>query len=168
MRELKPYIECGKIINKHGLAGDVKAECWLDSAKDFAAVRTFYLDAEGKRKLYVQKNCSLGNFMLVRFDSVDTPEKAYALKNTVLYAARADLKIPEGRVLICDLIGLPVFDVKNGDRLGVLNDMIKNPANDIYVVGTDNGERLVPAVDEFLDHIDLDTGIYLNIIEGMF
>jgi ribosomal 30S subunit maturation factor RimM len=40
-------------------------------------------------------------------------------------------------------------------------------ASDIYVVDTPNGERMIPAVDEFVISIDIEKGIFVRPIEGM-
>ena len=169
MRELKGYIECGKITGKHGLLGEVRTEVWLDSIEDFRRLSTVYLDESGNRAMQAERCRPAGNVVLLKLQGVDSPEAANALRGRTLYAKREDLSIPDGRVLICDLYGLDVFDAKNDQRLGVLSDVIKNPANDIYVIKTDTGEEhMVPAVPAFLSRIDLDAGIWLNVIEGMF
>ena len=37
----------------------------------------------------------------------------------------------------------------------------------IYVVNTLKGDRMMPAVDEFVDHVDIDKGVYVRVIPGM-
>ena len=51
----------------------------------------------------------------------------------------------------------------------MLEDVIQNTAQDIYLVKTKDGsEVLVPAVKEFIKDIDIETGrICINFIEGM-
>ena len=66
------------------------------------------------------------------------------------------------------MLGLPVIDASTGNTLGVLEDYIENPANDLFSVRTPDGrEVLVPVVDEFIDHVD-DEKVYLSPIPGMF
>lgn len=48
----KDRIEAGKLINTHGIAGEVKVEVWLDSPKFMKSFRRFYM---GKRNT----KCSL-------------------------------------------------------------------------------------------------------------
>lgn len=45
--------------------------------------------------------------------------------------------------------------------------MINRGAQDIYVIDTPAGERMIPAVDEFIARIDLDSGVYITPIPGM-
>ena len=168
-----PYIaypECGKIINTHGCRGGVKIEPWCDSPAVFVALPRVYVKRDGEmRPLGLRRAAVLGaRFVLAEIEGVDTMEAADALRGTVLYAARGDLKIPEGVPLVAELIGLPVFDAADGKRLGVLTDVI-HPANtDIYVIKTEKGEAMVPAVPEFVRLVDVEKGIVLSPIEGMF
>ncbi|MBO7376072.1 MAG: 16S rRNA processing protein RimM, partial [Clostridia bacterium] len=41
--ESKRYLECGRIINTHGVYGKVKLESWCDSPEVLASVGTLYL-----------------------------------------------------------------------------------------------------------------------------
>ena len=94
-------------------------------------------------------------------------EKADALRGTVLYARRDNLGIPDGTMLIAEIIGLPVTHAETGERLGVVSDIIHPAANDIYVIRTPKGEAMVPAVSAFVKEVS-ENGVLLTPIEGMF
>ena len=51
---------------------------------------------------------------------------------------------------------------------GTLKEIINRGAADIYVVKTATGEAMIPAVDEFIISVDINTGVYVRPIEGMF
>ena len=38
------YLECGKIINTHGIRGDLKLDLWCDSPDTVKKIKTLYLD----------------------------------------------------------------------------------------------------------------------------
>lgn len=163
------YIECGKIINTHGTQGGLKLESWCNSPADMAALKRFYLLTDGEyKKMKVVKASVFKQFVIVQLDCVKDMDTAMALKNTVLYAARSDFKLADGEFFISDLVGLPVIDAECGRVYGTLLETVNRGASDIYVVKTENGERMIPAVDEFVDRIDLESGIYIRPIEGMF
>ena len=61
-----------------------------------------------------------------------------------------------------------MIDVNTNTVYGKLSDVINRGASDIYVIKTENGERMMPAVDEFVKKIDLEKGIFIAPIEGMF
>lgn len=163
------YLECGKIINTHGVRGACKVESWCDSAQVLCGMKTLYYKKREEyiplsvTKASVHKGCALMYFV-----GVETVEAAQLLKNRVVYADRDDIEIDEDRVFVADIIGLPVYDERDGRVLGVLSDYVESVASDLFVVKTDDGkEVLVPAVDEFIGHID-DEGVYLCPIPGMF
>lgn len=164
------YPECGKIINTHGCRGGVKIEPWCDSPAVFAALPAVYFKENGAmRRVALARTAVLGGrFVSAELSGITTMEAADALRGRVLYAKRGDLGIGEDRLLIAEMIGLPVFHADSGKQLGVLADVIHPGATDIYVITTDRGEAMVPVVSEFVKSVDRDRGIFLTPIEGMF
>ena len=94
-------------------------------------------------------------------------DKAIALKNVILYADRGDFKLEEGEYFLTDIIGLDVIDFENGKNYGKVVDIINRGASDIYVVETPNGEKMIPAVDEFIVEINVNSGIKVRTIDGL-
>ncbi len=169
MADKEKYLECGKIINTHGVRGACKIESWCDTPEVLCGIKTLYYKKKDEylslevTKASVHKGCAL-----VYFYGIDSIEAAELLKNRVVYADREDIPIDDDRVFIADIIGLPVFDERNGKRLGVLSELIESPASDLFSVKTADGrDVLVPAVEEFIGHID-DGGVFLRPIPGMF
>ena len=163
------YPECGKIVNTHGCHGAVKVEAWCDSPEVFAALPAVYLKkGSDYQKLTLKKASVFKQFVFAELAGVDTMEKADALRGTVLYARRDDLGIPEGTMLIAEIIGLPVMHAETGEQLGVVSDIIHPAANDIYVIRTEKGEAMVPVVPAYVQRVEEEVGIFLTPIEGMF
>jgi len=162
------YIECGKIINTHGVHGGVKIDPWCNTPGDFSALKRVFLLEGGKYiKKKVLRASVFKQFVIADLEGVDDMDKAMLLKNTVVYAAREDFKLADGEFFISDLEGLDVIDADNGTVYGTLLETINRGASDIYVVKTENGERMIPAVDEFIDRIDLEKGVFVRPIPGM-
>lgn len=163
------YLECGKIVNTHGVRGALKIESWCDSPEILCRLpRIYYKKKDELICLEVERASVHKNHVLMYCKGIDTVEAAILLKNRIVYADRDMLPVPEDRVLIADIIGLEVFDENSGEKYGVLTDYIENPGSDLFSVSTADGkEVLVPAVPEFIGHID-DDGIYLTPIPGMF
>ena len=127
----KKYIEQGYVSGTHGVRGEVKMVVWCDDISDFTRIKTLYADENGTKSYGVQSSRGSKNAAVVKLDGVDTVEDAARLKGTVFYVDRADLRIPEGRILISDLIGLPVIDADDGSQYGVLESVEEYPASDI-------------------------------------
>ena len=163
------YIECAKIVNTHGCHGGLKLESWCNTPDDLAELgRIFVIKGTAEKEYRVKHASVFKQFVIAELEGVDDFDAALALKNTVVYAARDDFELEEGDYFIADLIGLQVIDVSDGKIYGTLKDIINRGASDIYVIDTPTGERMMPAVDEFVKEVSVDKGIFVAPIEGMF
>ncbi len=166
---MKEYLECGKIANTHGVRGDVIIESWCDSPEVLASLKTVYTEKNGAyAPIRMNKASVYKGRVLASLQGVTVLEDAAALKNTVLFAARSDLPLAEGDFFVQDLIGLPVYELDTNEQYGILQDVISGAASDLYEVKNERGTFLVPVVPAFVKRIDLDSGIYITAIEGMF
>ncbi len=166
--EKKQYLECAIIINTHGVRGDVKLESLCDSPEVLADLkRVFVLENGRYREIKVIHTSIFKQFVLASLEGVTDMDQAAAMKGTTLYASRDDFELEEGDYFIADLIGLPIIDVENGKTYGTVKEVINRGASDIYVVKTPNGERMMPAVEEFVKNVDLDKGIFVKTIPGL-
>ena len=83
-----------------------------------------------------------------------------------MYFDRSDVELPDGRYYNDDLIGLPVFNDADGSLLGTLTAVDTNGYRPLYTVSGEHN-YLIPAIKPFLVSIDLETGIRMNVIEGL-
>ena len=165
---VNPYIECGKIINTHGCYGAVKMESWCNTPEDLAALKKIYLcSGADYRELKILKASVFKQFVIATLATVTTMDEALALKGRTVYAKRDAFDLEEGEFFLADLINLPVIDAESGKVYGTLSETINRGASDIYVVQTPNGERMIPAVKEFVKRVDVDRGIFVTPIAGM-
>lgn len=170
----RKYLECGKIINTHGVMGNVKVDPLCDSPEILTRLDTVWFAAGAgfTPKKVLRASVLAGRFVLMSLDGVDSIDAAIQLKETMIFADREDIPRGEGDRFIADLIGMPVTDVDSGRLLGTLKEVFNSGASDIYVVETEAGDRMIPAVEEFVVRIDDgpdgDEGIRVRPIEGMF
>jgi 16S rRNA processing protein RimM len=139
----------------------------------FSCLKTLYLPRGGElfTPLLCTKNQQLsGNVMLVHLEGYQVREEAISLKGLSLYALREDLPaLKKGSYYIADLIGLPVIDAVSQKVYGVLSDVSNYGASDIYEVKDQMGHvSRIPAVGEFIQKVDLEKGVFVTPIEGMF
>ena len=163
----KRYLEAGKIVNTHGVTGEVKVQSWCDSPEVLTDFDTLYNEKQRPfhvKRAYVHKGC-----VIMRLEGVDTCEAAEALRGTVLYLDREDVELPEDLVFVQDMIGLPVYDQRTGQTVGRLKEVISNPAHDMYVVAREGKpDALIPACAPFLIEVDLEGGrIVVETIVGL-
>ncbi len=162
------YIECGKIINTHGCHGGLKLESWCNTPETLAELKSIYLKkGDNYIASKIVKASVYKQFVVLTLDSVSSMDEALALKDSIVYACRDDFELEEGEFFISDLTGLDVIDSENGKVYGKISEVINRGASDIYVVDTPRGEKMIPAVPEFVDEIDLEKGVFVTPIEGM-
>jgi 16S rRNA processing protein RimM len=160
---VKKYLEAGKIVNTHGIRGELRIQPWADSPEFLKGFRYLYIDEKPFELLAARAHKS---FLIVQFKDVADVSAAMVLKNKVVSIDRAEAKLPKGGFFIQDLIGASVVD-GTGKELGRLDDVLELPANRVYVV---KGEReiLIPAVPEFILKTDVDAGLVtVRLIDGM-
>lgn len=158
------FLETGEIVNTHGIAGEVKVMPWSDSPDFLLDFRTLY---DGTRPLEVEHARVHKNAVLVKFRGVDSVEAAMGLKGTVVSIARKDAKLAPGAYFLADLLGATVKD-EEGRVLGTLTEVLSPSVQKVYVVSGPQGERMIPAVPEFIKKVDLDAGeLVVSLIEGM-
>lgn len=161
--EKKQYIEAGRIVNTHGVRGEVKIEVWLDSAEFLRSFKRVFI---GEREMKIESSFVHKGFLIARLAGVEDVNAAMALKGREINILREDAKLPEGAFFISDIIGAAVV-TEEGEEIGKLVEVLERPASNVYVVkgGT---EHLIPAVPEFIMSTDAEKGIItVRLIEGM-
>jgi len=172
MREKQAYLECGQVVNTHGVKGAVRIANRCDSPAVLASLPAMYLrEGDGYRAMPVLHASVQKNMVLASFAGVDTLEGAVALRDKILYARREDLPLPKGSHFVADLLGLPVIDADRGEVCGVLEDVTFPGAHPVYVVRDGAHTFMIPAVPAFILEISFGEekpeGIYVRLIEGM-
>ena len=159
----KQYIEAGKIVNTHGVKGEVKIQVWLDSPEFLKKFKTVHIDNKAVKLLSGRVH---KGFLIAVLDGVEDVNAAMSLKNKTVYIDRKDAKLPKGAYFLQDIIGASVV-TEDGSEIGVLKDILETPASQIYVVQGEV-EHLIPAVDEFVLKVDAENAVVtVRLIEGM-
>lgn len=163
----KKMIETGKIVNIHGIRGEIKIQPWAD---DPAVFETFD-ELEIKGKLYPIEQARVHkNMVLVKLKGVDTVEQAELLRNKVVSVDRDCFDLPEGFYFIEDLIGLSVINADDGTVYGKLTDVMQTGANDVYEVTAEGGKQYyIPAIKDCVISTDLtEQRMSIRPLEGLF
>lgn len=157
-------LEIGKIINTHGVRGEVKLEPWADSPEALLGLKALWLEGAA---FPLERSRVHGRFLIMKLLGIDTVEAAMALKGKVASAERAQLPLPEGRYFLQDLLGLPVWEEEDGSVVGTLTDVLDYPAGRVFVV-TGETEHLIPEKGGFLRSLDPSLGhLTVHLLEGM-
>lgn len=163
-------LEVGKIVNTHGLRGEVKVVPWTDYPEQFEDIEYAYVKTKDdyERLTLSGVKYQKGN-IIVRFGEITDINDAEKYKNRVLYAERDMLgELPDGVYYIADLIGLTVV-TDDGREIGKISDVINTGASDIYEVKRDGmKDLLIPVTDETVLNVDIDGGsVTVHLIDGL-
>lgn len=164
----KAFLEAGRIINTHGIRGEIKFEHWCDSPNALKKVKTLYLDSNGTKPLHISSSREHNRFLLIQFEEINDLDTASAYKQRILYVSRDDIPLPNGSVFVDDLIGLPVYNADTNAFYGKITDVFNRGAGDIYEITNDKQTYLFPAVPEFLVNVDTDDKITILPPKGLF
>lgn len=159
-------LEAGKIINTHGVRGEVKIENYCDDEIFFKKIKTVYIDSVPYN--FISKRPHK-NFVLAVIENIDTVEKAMALKNKVIYFDKDSIKLKEGQFFISDIIGFDVFDERSSKNIGKLYRVDELPHTRLYIIkNEDDIDIMIPDVPEFVKNVDFESKtITVSTIKGM-
>ena len=156
-------IPVGKIVNTHGIHGEVRALPRDGDPAFLARFRRFYVDG---RPFEAEAARVHKGFALLKFAGVDGMDAADALKGCELAIDRADA--PDIPFFDAELIGMEVFDADTGEAVGTLTQVETYPASKVYTVKGAH-TYLVPAVpDAFIASVDVDANrMEIHVWEGL-
>ena len=163
-------LEVGKIVNTHGLRGEVKVVPWTDYPEVFEDIETVYIKKKSDfERLDIAGIKYQKNNLIIRFAQLKDINEAEKYKNRVLYAERASLgELPEGVYYIADLIGLDVVK-EDGEKVCVISDVLYTGSNDIYEVKREGQKNLLlPVIDDVVLNIDVENKkVTVRMMEGL-
>lgn len=161
----------GKIINTCGLKGELKVSNYSDFVKERYkkgnVVSVINDDETINEELTVASFRCNDKFLYVRFEGIDTIEKAEKYKGSSIYVDTSVLKkIDDDTFYYYELLNMEVyFDNKLIGKISEVNDY---GAQDIIRVDTNKESILVPFINDFIESVDVSNKkIVLKNIEGL-
>jgi 16S rRNA processing protein RimM len=151
----------GIVLKPKGLNGELKVKPVTDYPESFLERRGFYIGRSPEEAVLRNVRSAKLNqgFAWIMFDGIGSREEAESVAGCRLYVTGSELhSLPGDRAYLHELIGLEVYD-EQGGRIGVLADVLQMPASDVYEIDTGGRKVLVPAVDDFVEEIDLEKGV---------
>ena len=152
----------GRVVGAHGIRGFLRVHAYAESLSVYEAgegIRVAFPDGS-VRTMTVQWMRPHGRGLLMALEAVTDRGQAENLIGSELFVDQSRLPtLEEDTYYWFDLVGLSVYDT-TGALLGLLDEIIPTPGNDIYVVKGKQygqpGEMLIPAIGDVVLKIDLD------------
>lgn len=167
---MEEYLQVGVISSTHGIRGECKVYPTTDDAGRFKKLKEVLIETkDGNVAQKVGQVRFFKNMVILKFRGIDTIEEMQKYKGCPLLVARKDaVKLAPGEYFLCDLIGLEVYE-ENGNPLGVVKEIIRTGANDVYAVEMKNKkEVLIPNIKDCIIEVSLDKNrMTVHLLEGL-
>ena len=165
-------LKVGKIVNTHSLKGEVKVISSTDFEEERFKKGSKLLITRGNqliREVIVESYRNHKNFLLVKFEGIDSVEEAEKLKNLQIKIDSDEVgELEENEFYFHQIIGCEVFD-ENDRNLGEIIDILTPGANDVWVIkGEEGKEILIPYIEDVVKQIDIiNKKVNIEVMEGL-
>ncbi|GIO30032.1 MULTISPECIES: ribosome maturation factor RimM [Paenibacillus] len=166
-------LNVGKIVNTHGIRGEIK----VLPHTDFPEVRfakgseLLVVPPDGKTPVPVTVQTSRfhKNMYIVKLKEYDNINDVEKLKGGMLKVTGEDLvELPENEFYFHEIIGCEVV-TDEGRELGVITEILTPGANDVWVVQPKSGKSiLIPYIDDVVLDVNVkDRKVLVHLMEGL-
>lgn len=159
-------VTIGKIVNTHGIKGELKVKSMTDFEEArFAKGNHILLEYQGRMiDVTVLKYRYHKGHILLTLDGMQDINLVEKYKGCLLYADKDLDLLDEGEYYVTDLIGCEVYNY--GQLIGKVSDVLLYDHHDVLVV--EGSKRImIPYVDAFILSEDIDQKrIDVELIEG--
>lgn len=147
--------ELGKITKTHGLKGEVVLWLDVDFPEDYEDLESILLEERGELVPYFMESYRLsGNRAIVKFEDIDTFEKAELMINLQAFLPLEDLpELDNNQFYYHEIIDYKVID-KNLGELGTVQTVHSMQAQDLLVMDYKGKEVLIPVISEIVLNAD--------------
>ena len=150
-------VAIAKIVKPRGLRGELIAEILTDFPERFDdTAEVILVSPEGnERKLKIEDSWFQKDRVVLKFESVDSVEKADAYRNHEVCVAEADaVALEEGEFFDWQLQGCDVVTVE-GESLGQVRELMRTGGTELLVVESAGKDFLIPFAETICIEVDV-------------
>lgn len=168
--EAEDFFDIGKIVNVHGLRGEIRVMPVTDDPSRFDLLDSIEVFANATSNTYQLENIRPHKTLLVlKLKGVEDRTAAEALVGSVIKVPRSKaLPLEDNEYYQKDLLDMSVVS-EHGEELGTLVQIIETGANDVYVVRPANGkDLLIPAIKECILAVNIpENQMTVHLMKGL-
>lgn len=166
---MKQYLEIGKLVNTHGIKGELKLDLWCDGVDYVKQFNTVYLDENGAQPLTPVSVRPQKHMAIIKFSEITSIEQAQEYKNKIIYGNRDDAVIDENANYVADLIGCYVVDIDTEQEYGRVVDVLNHGASDILEIEDWGKKKYVPVIPDIVKEINTEYEVIkIKYMKGLF
>lgn len=162
--------EIGKVVNTHGLHGDVIVKQESDFSELFIEGETVYANVNNHvTALKIEKQRIHKQSHLIRFAGYNSIDEAERLKGLTLHVREHQLpELEEGYYHYYEIVDCEMYTVE-GEKVGKITHILSPGANDVWVVENEQGkEILIPVINDVIDTVDIaEKKVIITPMEGL-
>lgn len=161
----------GKIVNTHGIKGEVKVFRITDFEERFAIGETVYATKDGDTMIpfVIDGHRRHKGHDLLHFEGADLIDDVEHLKNSTLKISERQLtELDEDEYYYHEIIGCDVYTTDN-EHLGPIKEILSPGANDVWVVNrSGGGDLLIPYISDVVKEVDITAQkVIIEPMEGL-
>lgn len=164
----------GKIVNTHGIKGEVRVISSTDfPEKRYKTGSSLIIQHDHSSEeinVIVAGHRSHKQFDLLKFEGFDSINDVEQFKGATLYVAKEELDdLDEHEYYYYEIIGCDVL-TEEGEKLGTVKEIFQTGANDVWVVRRHGGGKdiLIPYIEDVVKEIDVENKeIRIHLMEGL-
>ncbi|MGF0103970.1 ribosome maturation factor RimM [Ligilactobacillus ruminis] len=166
------YYQVGKIINTHGIRGEVRVLSTSDFTDErFMPGNALYLFDKGElvKEVIVKTHRKHKQFDLLSFEKLEDINLIEGFKGfDIKISEDQQQDLEDGSYYYHQIIGLDAVTL-DGEKIGKISEILAPGANDVWVVKRKGKkELLLPVIDDVIKKVDLEQGlVVVDLLEGL-
>ncbi|MBE2912285.1 ribosome maturation factor RimM [Anoxybacillus flavithermus] len=166
------WFHVGKIVNTHGIRGEVRVISRTDFAEErYKIGNVLYIFMENKPPVEVKvaSHRVHKSFDLLTFEGYDNINLVEPFKGAMIKIPETQLQpLNEGEYYFHEIIGCTVV-TEDAEPIGEIKEILTPGANDVWVVKRKKGgDVLIPYIDDVVKQVDVENKtITIHVMEGL-
>ncbi|AVK83148.1 ribosome maturation factor RimM [Lysinibacillus sp. B2A1] len=168
------WFNVGRIVNTHGIRGEVRILSTTDFEEERFAVgnrlAAFKKDDKKPTWVTIVSVRRHKNFILLSFEGMDNINFVEPFKEGMLKVTKDQLSddlLQENEFFFHEIIGCEIVS-EEGEKIGVVSDILQTGANDVWVVKGAKKEHYIPYIEDIVKEINVDDKkIVIHVMDGL-
>ncbi len=167
------WFNVGKIVNTHGIWGEVRVISTTDFAEDRYQVgnELTLFKADGSKPMIVKiaSHRKHKNFDLLTFEGYGLLKEVEGFRDAILKVSKKQLsELEENEFYFHEIIGCTVVSTE-GETIGTVTEILQTGANDVWAVQPAKGKtHYIPYIEDVVKEVDIkNQKITIEVLEGL-
>ena len=167
------WFNVGKIVNTHGIRGEVRVNSYTDFPEERFAVGSklalFMSESSKPIFLIVATQRPHKNFNLLTFENHPNLNDVEKYRDGILKVSENQLgDLDEDEYYYHEIIGCTVVTTE-GQEIGKVTEILETGANDVWTVTPEKGKpQYIPYIEDVVKEIDIESKkIIIELMEGL-